>query len=479
MSKKKYDIEEALQRLGFPDLPTTWRWARIGDLGEVRLGRQRSPKNASKDYPTKYLRAANIDWGGLKLDDILEMEFTPSELETYRLEKGDVILSEASGSPDEVGKPAYWNDELQDCCFQNTVIRYRSQVTDPKFALYIFYHFARNGIFARTAKGVGIQHLSAARFADIPFPVAPLPEQKRIVSKIEELFSDLDAGVSALERARANLRRYRASVLKSAVEGRLTETWRKANPGVEPASELISKIETPPRPSRYKTRSKDVIPGHAALSVGMTDDRLPKGWARTPLVEIAKMESGHTPSRKREDWWGGDIPWIGIADAREHNGRTIHDTLQKTNEEGLANSASRLLPIGTVCVSRTASVGYVTVMGTEMATSQDFVNWVPTDAVTADWLRVVFSADREALRRFGKGSVHKTIYFPEWLSVHIAVPPIEEQREIVNLVDQQISAIESSEAVISGGLLRAARLRQSILKCAFEGQLCQSNGAAK
>ena len=185
------------------------------------------------------------------------------------------------------------------------------------------------------------------------------------------------------------------------------------------------------------------------------------------MVEIAKMESGHTPSRNHPEWWDGGVAWIGIADARENDGRTIHETFQHTNLEGIANSASRLLPAGTVCISRTASVGYVVVMGREMATSQDFVNWVPTPAVTSDWLRVVFSADREALRRFGKGSVHKTIYFPEWLSVHVAVPPLSEQARIVAEAERRLSVTDELEAIVSVNLQRAMRLRRSILQKAF------------
>ena len=73
----------------------------------------------------------------------------------------------------------------------------------------------------------------------IPFPLPPLPEQHRIVARIEELFSRLDAGVEALQKAKAQLRRYRQAVLKAAVEGRLTEEWRKAHPEVEPAEKLL------------------------------------------------------------------------------------------------------------------------------------------------------------------------------------------------------------------------------------------------
>jgi type I restriction enzyme S subunit len=151
--------------------------------------------------------------------------------------------------------------------------------------------------------------------------------------------------------------------------------------------------------------------GVGLLGIGaVLKSPLPKGWLWVPLVEIARLESGHTPSRNRPDWWGGDIPWIGLVDARVHNNGTIFDTIQQTNEQGLANSAARLLPQGTVCFSRTASVGYVVIMGRPMATSQDFVNWVPTDAISSSWLQLVMIAERPALGRFSKGAVHQTIY---------------------------------------------------------------------
>ena len=108
------------------ELPPGWASPTISEVGEVRLGRQRSPKHQAGDYQTKYIRAANIRWHGLDLSDVLEMNFRPEELKIYRLEPGDVLLSEASGSASEVGKAAVWQGELEDCCFQNTVIRFRS-----------------------------------------------------------------------------------------------------------------------------------------------------------------------------------------------------------------------------------------------------------------------------------------------------------------------------------------------------------------
>lgn len=109
--------------------------------------------------------------------------------------------------------------------------------------------------------------------------------------------------------------------------------------------------------------SSMLIRGRAGLAVNKPAEPVPPGWLWVPVNSVARQETGHTPSRSHPEWWGGDIPWIGIRDARLHHGGVIYDTLQTTNPLGLANSSARLLPKGTVCLSRTASVGYVTIMG--------------------------------------------------------------------------------------------------------------------
>jgi len=340
---------------------------------------------------------------------------------------------------------------------------------DPKF-LFWYLRRQRSNLIAKAVGGAQ-PNISQTILRDLELPIPPLGEQREIVAEIEKQFSRLDEAVANLQRVKANLKRYKASVLKAAVEGHLVETEvalaRREGRTYESAQELIKSTPTPPRPNRFNSRTGDVILGHGALAVGIPPTPVPEGWQWVNLVEIAKMESGHTPSRGHPEWWDGDVPWIGIADARDHHERSILKTIQCTNAEGLANSAARLLPTGTVCVSRTASVGYVVVMGKPMATSQDFVNWVPTTAVTSDWLRVVFTVDRDALIRFGKGSVHKTIYFPEWLSASIALPPLAEQVRIVAEVDRHLSIIREVEAEVDTNLQRAQVLRQATLARAF------------
>lgn len=172
------------------------------------------------------------------------------------------------------------------------------------------------------------------------------------------------------------------------------------------------------------------IAGDFALSVGMPDRPAPEGWRWTKITDVARLETGHTPSRKHPEYWGGDVPWIGIKDATGNHGRTIYDTIQHTNALGIANSSARILPENTVCLSRTASVGYVVVMGRPMATSQDFVNWVCSPDLDHRFLKYVLLSEQSAFLRFASGTTHQTIYFPEVKAFHVCLPPPAEQGAI-------------------------------------------------
>jgi type I restriction enzyme S subunit len=205
------------------------------------------------------------------------------------------------------------------------------------------------------------------------------------------------------------------------------------------------------------------IPPKHALAVGMPSIAPPARWRWSPLSSIARLESGHTPSRKHPEYWGGPIPWISIQDARESHGRRIDSTLEHTNDVGIANSSARILPKNTVCLSRTASVGYVVVMGRPMATSQDFVNWVCTDQLNPDFLKYVFIAEGKELLRFASGSVHQTIYFPAAKAFHICHPSAAEQSSIVAILDQASEGIAAAKANAENNLENARAI--------FDGQL--------
>ena len=220
-------------------LPSGWLWLTSESVGIVQLGRQRSPKNRSKDYPTKYIRAANITEQGLDLGDVLDMDFLPHELSAYRLEKGDLVLSEASGSAAQVGKPAIWDDQIPNCCFQNTVIRHQPYCRDyAAYLLWLYRLFYVSGKFAQVAGGVGINHLSAFKFAQIALPLCSLAEQQEIVRLLEERFAAIEWQEREIDSALNQAEMLRQAILKKAFNGRLVAQ----DPNDEPASVLLDRI---------------------------------------------------------------------------------------------------------------------------------------------------------------------------------------------------------------------------------------------
>lgn len=209
------------------------------------------------------------------------------------------------------------------------------------------------------------------------------------------------------------------------------------------------------------------IPPKLALAVGMPSTAPPKGWRWTKLTNLARLESGHTPSRRHPEWWDGSIPWIGIKDARANHGRRIDDTREHTNDLGIKHSAARVLPAKTVCLSRTASVGYVVVMSHPMATSQDFVNWVCSETLDPNFLKYLVIAEGDTLLSFASGAVHQTIYFPEVKAFHLCHPPLPEQQRIVSILDEVLEGVAIATANAEKNLQNAGDLFESRLHSVF------------
>jgi type I restriction enzyme S subunit len=203
-----------------------------------------------------------------------------------------------------------------------------------------------------------------------------------------------------------------------------------------------------------------------------------QGWQWRALTDLARMESGHTPSRRHPEYWGGDVPWIGIRDAKRFHGAQVTVTEESTNQFGLANSSARLLPAGTVCLSRTASVGYVTIMSRPMATSQDFVNWVCGNELDPHFLSFLFLAQGTEFFKFSSGAVHQTIYFPEAKAFHVCIPSLGQQQQIAMQADKLKQAAADLETIYARKLVAIDELKQSILQKAFAGELTATEAVA-
>lgn len=207
------DAEVAL----LPDLPMGWKWVRVCDAGHVQLGRQRAPKHHTGSHMRPYLRVANVYEDRIDTSDVLQMNFTPQEFETYALKTGDILLNEGQ-SLELIGRPAIYRDELPGSCFQNTLVRFRPRdFVLSEYAQSVFLSYFYDGTFQSIAKWTtNIAHLGAERFAALPFPLPPVDEQSIIVDKLASIKSCLLSVNEHIDRS-ANLAQHlRSSILKGA-----------------------------------------------------------------------------------------------------------------------------------------------------------------------------------------------------------------------------------------------------------------------
>ncbi|MEP7740228.1 restriction endonuclease subunit S [uncultured Nocardioides sp.] len=174
---------------------------------------------------------------------------------------------------------------------------------------------------------------------------------------------------------------------------------------------------------------------------------IPGHWRSGNIRRFAQMKTGHTPSRSVPEYWENvDIPWFTLADVwqlREGKQVYLGETANRISLLGLANSAAELLPAGTVVLSRTASVGFSGIMPRPMATSQDFWNWVCGPDLLPRYLNYQFKTMMSAFKALNVGSTHQTIYQRDAASLKILVPPITEQRAIVDYLDRETAKIDT------------------------------------
>ena len=174
----------------------------LGEVANVRMGRQRAPRYKSGGHIVPYLRSANIRDGQLDLTSVYEMNFNPSEQETFRLHSGDILISEGCGSRARIGDNTVWTDEIPGpVCFQNTVIRvraYRDRVSPELLKHWARYAF-RFGLFQKAARGTSILHIGHERCERIP---VALPTNPAFRDQAECLMSALENAMISSEDAR-------------------------------------------------------------------------------------------------------------------------------------------------------------------------------------------------------------------------------------------------------------------------------------
>ncbi|MFI6888051.1 restriction endonuclease subunit S [Streptosporangium canum] len=274
---------------------------------------------------------------------------------------------------------------------------------------------------------------------NLPLPVPPLDEQRAIANYLDRETARIDTLIEEQQRLIEMLRERRQAVIESAV-----------GHGLDPTA--------PMKPS------------------GLFWIReVPQHWMVANIRKFATMKTGHTPSRSKPEYWVNcTTPWFTLADVwqlRDGTRNYLGETTNLISDLGLANSAAELLPAGTVVLSRTASVGFSGIMPVDMATSQDFWNWIPGDRLHAEYLMWTFRAMRGELQSLMIGSTHKTIYQPTAAAFQIPVPPIEEQQRIAAHVDEQTQKIDTLIAETERFIELSRERRSALITTAVTGQI--------
>ncbi len=316
--------------------------------------------------------------------------------------------------------------------------------------------------------------------------LAPLPEQHRIVAKIEELFTKLDTGKEELLQAKARLKRYRQSVLKAAMDGKLTEDWRKKHGNeIEPASVLLDRILTERRekweaeqleqmsakgkmPKDDKWENKYKEPQRSDTS---KLPKLPEGWIWVTLPQIGELNRGKSKHRPRNAsfLYGGRYPFVQTGDIKQANGLIGHYN-QTYSEEGLKQS--RLWPAGTLCITIAANIADTAILGFDACFPDSVVGFLSEiGQCNIRFVEFFLRTAKEDLERYAPATAQKNINLGTLKDLAIPFPPLAEQNVITEEIDRYLSVADAVEAVVDAELKRSDALRQSILKQAFSGKL--------
>ena len=337
---------------------------------------------------------------------------------------------------------------------------------------YLFYFllYHRPELIKQGAGGAQ-PNISQGIIRDIEVPLPPLPEQRRIVARIEELFSRLDAGVAALRHAKAQLQRYRQSVLAAAVTGQLTQAWREQHPGTEPASTLLERV-LEHRKKNWSGKAKYKDPSPFAEGVF---DALPPEWA------IASLEA--LTDANRPICYGILMPKDNVPDGvlyvkvRDMRGDRINlESLQRTTSEIAAKYERASLKDGDLLLSIRGTYGRVALIPPELDggnITQDSARLAVSDLLSRGYVACAIRshAIQTHFKNVARGVAVKGVNIGDVKPTPIPIPPLAEQHQIVAEVEARTTAIDHLEAELDRQIIRSSRLRQSALAAAFSGNL--------
>lgn len=453
------------------ELPKGWVWTTVGDIGEVVTGT--TPSKSKSEYygnsfpfykPTDLNEGYYVRKSGDGLSE--------KGIKQARLLPANSVVVTCIGAT--IGKTGLIRREGASNQQINAIITEKEILQEFIYFICISPQFQKS-IFDN-ASATTLPILNKSKFEILSVPIPPLPEQHRIVSKIEELFTRLDAGVEALKKIKAQLKRYRQAVLKYAFEGKLTEKWREANKGkIEPAPILLQRIKEQPK-KETKGKPKELPP------LDTSDlSELPEGWG---WINFAQLIPPQKNAIKRGPF-GSAIKKAffvekGFKVYEQQN--AIYDNPRLGNYYINQDKFDELIDFevkpGDFIVSCSGTIGKIALI--PKSAEKGIINQallkltIDPRLVSPKFFLELFRFDgfQKKILKETRGSAMKNINSVEDIKLlPVPLPPLYEQYKIVEEIESRLSIEDNMEKVAEQSLKLSDRLRQSILKRAFEGKL--------
>jgi type I restriction enzyme, S subunit len=474
-----------------PEISTSWTPSTLKDLGKWSGGG--TPR---KDDP-RYWEGGVLPWVSpkdMKRERILDSQDyitdqALSESAATLVPAGSVLVVTRSGIlrhtlPVAVtGVPVAINQDLKALTPKAGIL--------PEYVAWALRAFGQDIIKTCSKHGTTVQSVEMSSLLRFEIPVVPLAQQARIVAQIEKQFSRLDEAVANLKRVKTNLKRYKAAVLKAAVEGKLTEQWRKDHPDVEPASTLLERIlierkakweqiqlakvkagQEDSEPNRWKGKyKKPAEPDTEDLP------QIPKGWRWCTADQLfSYVTSG---SRGWARYYSNAGPIFLRVGNLDHDSVALDLSEVQRVQPPMATEGSRTrVEMDDVLISITADVGMVAVVPHGFA--EAYINQHIALARPVGLARVQYVAwylasrlGQKQFQNLQRGATKAGLGLDDIRSVSIPLPPLEEQGEIVSQIAARLSTVAEVDKEITANVRRANLLRQSILRHAFTGRLLQ------
>jgi type I restriction enzyme, S subunit len=475
-----------LYTASLPELPEGWCWAYVGQLGEVVTGS--TPSKQKPEYfggEIPFFKPTDLN-AGYYVRNFAD-SLTEAGAMQARLLPPLTILVTCIGAT--IGKLGLARVRCATNQQINALIVPEKKVA-PEWAYWAFSSTWGQEQIISNASATTLPILNKGKFERLLLPVAPRNEQQRIVAKIEELFYDLDAGVAALNRAKAKLKRYRAAVLKAAVEGKLTEEWRAKHPPTKTGSQLLERI-LKERRCRWESEQR------AAFEKAGTQP--PANW-KTKYKEPAGPESNNLPALP-EGWCWATVEQL-ICYLR--NGLSQKPSQVPPGHRILRINAVRPMSVdlneiryydrptedvgdyfvedGDLLFTRyNGSVELLGVSGMVRGCSKPTLH--PDKLIRVrtvighpvpSYLEIASNVG--VSRRHMQGRARTTagqtgISGADIRQMPIPLCSLSEQTQIIAEVERRLSLVHEAESQIDADLKRSTRLHQCILKRAFEGKL--------